>query len=234
MSRRVLHRWGRLEQVCLTVYCIPHAGAGAAAIEPLAQEARADEDLVGVRLSGRENRFSEGQPRDLESVVTEITEAVRDDATSGGNGNIPRVILGQCSGAIVAAHVAKRLGPLVSGLVVVSPPDKGSADTSVTTTSLLSLGGFDEDLLLSDEMRAMIEEIIEGDVKLTTQSSIPVDLDGIPVLEIRGRFDDTEQSEQPWKEVSTSTRQLEFVDSGHFVVRDAPGTILSLIRCFLK
>ena len=118
MIQHVLQIWGHRHANSVSIYCTPPAGAGAAAVQPLASLRFPHFDIVGVRLSGRESRFSEGVPTELGHVVNEISAAIEDDDEAAGS---RRLILGQSSGAIFSSHVANAL-PSISGLILVSPP----------------------------------------------------------------------------------------------------------------
>jgi len=103
-----------------TVLVVPHAGGGAAVANPLRTALPDDWLVCGVVFGGRESRFLDEPPAALADLVTDTVTAVTEAQRLGGDAPL---LLGQCSGALVAwlasIELARR-GTPAAGLVPVS------------------------------------------------------------------------------------------------------------------
>ncbi|GAB1818977.1 thioesterase II family protein [Herbidospora sp. RD11066] len=87
----------------VTLVCLPHAGAGAAAFRDWAADLPSGVDLCGIRLPGRESRLRERPHTRLSELVPVLADAL---ATVVDR---PYALLGYCSGALTAYELADHL-----------------------------------------------------------------------------------------------------------------------------
>ena len=131
------------------ILVVPHAGGGAAVANSLRQAAPAGWLVAGVMFGGRESRFLDDPPAGLDDLVTDTVRAAVEVADLAA---VPPLLVGQCSGALVAWLAAARLagrGDATAGLVVVSRsapswpgeiPD-ATADDAQFLRQVIDMGG---------------------------------------------------------------------------------------------
>ncbi|MFB6549734.1 thioesterase II family protein [Streptomyces sp. NPDC056405] len=97
------------------LYVIPQAGGGAASVTPLRRALEPRVATVAVRAPFRESRLAESLPGSLHALADDLTEAI-----SAHAGEESFLILGHCSGALLAYETAVRLAGRggMRGLVV--------------------------------------------------------------------------------------------------------------------
>jgi medium-chain acyl-[acyl-carrier-protein] hydrolase len=119
VTSRALHMPRPRPDAAVTAYAVAHAGAGAAVWNAVAAALPESVELRAVRLPGRENRITAPPHRSIRSAAEEIAAAV-----TGGCPDRPALLVGSCSGALVALAAAGLLPPgtAAAGLVVVRQP----------------------------------------------------------------------------------------------------------------
>ncbi|MCX5418119.1 thioesterase II family protein [Streptomyces sp. NBC_00078] len=154
-----------------TVLVVPHAGGGSGTAKPL-RAALPDDCLVaGVVFGGRESRFPDEPPTRLTDLV-EDTVTAAEEATAL-TGRTP-VLLGQCSGALVAwlasIELARRGRP-APGLVVVSRsapawpgelPDATGSDGDFLR-QVTDMGGVPEEVAAMPELLDLLLPSLRAD-----------------------------------------------------------------------
>ncbi|MEU2060336.1 thioesterase domain-containing protein [Streptomyces sp. NPDC013455] len=108
------------ENPARTVLVVPHAGGGSATANPLRAALPENWLVAGVAFGGRESRFLDEPPSRLADMVGDTVAAATEAAALTG---AAPVLLGQCSGALVAWLATIELagrGTTVPGLVLVS------------------------------------------------------------------------------------------------------------------
>src|SRR5262245_65647364 len=87
------------------LFCIPHAGSGAAQFHSWAATLPSSIELYGVRLPGRENRRAESPFRDVVDAASALREAIAPLLDR------PFAYFGHSMGALVAYALARRAAP---------------------------------------------------------------------------------------------------------------------------
>lgn len=100
---RAIVSWRPGNDPVVRLFCIAHAGGGAAPFRSWAAQLPEGIGIAAARLPGRESRFSEPAHEDLEPLVAELAAAVDAEVPP------PFAIFGDCFGAIVAFELAREL-----------------------------------------------------------------------------------------------------------------------------
>jgi medium-chain acyl-[acyl-carrier-protein] hydrolase len=162
------------------VICLPQAGAGSSSFLPLAKSLRSDASVWAACFPGRERRIFERPLATIGEMAASLLGPVRDVAA----GNV--VILGQCSGALVAYELAHML--TVEGriwtrswLVACSQSAPGEpigirrAPRAIpdVAAELRAIGGTPEKLLQSQEFIKLMTPAIEADLNAVERYRVP-------------------------------------------------------------
>jgi medium-chain acyl-[acyl-carrier-protein] hydrolase len=214
------------------VVCIPHAGSGPAALRPLVRALPPAAHVVGVRLPGRESRVHEPAVTSMEALLPPLLAALGDEAGP------PFVLLGDCSGALVAFELARAIRrtsvPGLRAVVAVAhpPPDTlGEGGTGLEIDPLertLSLGGPGLEVLDDRQMAAIATRTLRADYALIDGYAY---LDGppldVPIVAVCGRHDRSMAIETAagWSRHTTADFTLRMIDGEHFLVTTHPEAV---------
>ncbi|MFI5957628.1 thioesterase II family protein [Cryptosporangium sp. NPDC051539] len=203
----------------------PHAGAGCAAFAGCVEELPPGVGLWALNLPGRQARFSEPSITDLDLLVDAV---VRDLPAH------PYVLLGYCSGALLAFLVARAaadrglLQP--RALIVASYPAPHLARPAQDLHELPSadfweriqaLGGFPPVLARQPDFRAVFEPALRADYAAMAafryRSGPPL---SVPIVAVAGERDDSlpEAHLHGWAEQTSAGFRLELVDGDHWLL----------------
>lgn len=143
MSNIAVHTLVPRPQREMLFVAVPPVGYGAAFWNPVSERLDERAELRAVRLPGRETRYTEPALRRLDRAAAEVAAVVWGEA-----GNLPVVLVGACSGALVAFEAARlvRADSDAGCLVVLGQPHPAAA----ARTSLHTLPA-------PELMRALIE-----------------------------------------------------------------------------
>lgn len=241
------HRLTRAENPQARIYAFPHAGAGAAAIKPLASVAPPSLDVVGIRLPGRETRIMEEGPADLSDIVSALKTAfLQESATT----DVPFALMGQCSGAALAFEVAAALqedAPFLSGVIICSRPapsvlvEQLPSDwmsDSQFIEEIVKLGGVQEEIAAEPVLMELLTPIIRRDFSMTRgYRRQPEDGISLPLLAVRGTGDDLvpESALREWGQFTNHNFTMMSVSANHFPFSQAPGELMNGVnRWFSK
>src|SRR5688500_2256798 len=86
--------------------CLPQAGAGCGQFRPWQRHLGTDLSVVGVQLPGREARWADPEPSDVEEVVAGVTR----ELVAALPPNQPIVIYGHSFGGLLGYEITRRLG----------------------------------------------------------------------------------------------------------------------------
>jgi len=217
----------------LRVLLVPHAGAGASSALAFRQHSPETWAVAAARLPGRESRIREPVPG-LPGLAADVAATAR---TLPGSG--PLLVVGVCSGAVIALEALRDLQTtdpaLVGGFVAVS---QWAPDRTPDTTALPSSGPTDEGDL-REELRtygALPDSIADDDLLRTYLPVIAADMRAVrdhradpepslscPVLVVAGEHDPLcgEDRLAGWSLYSGSTRQVR-LPGGHMLLTEAP------------
>jgi medium-chain acyl-[acyl-carrier-protein] hydrolase len=162
-------RWAGADTDRLGIVCFPWAGAGAAPFRSWASLAPNGISLWAARLPGRESRIHE---RPIDNMP-ELLDLLVDDF--GSMSQRSYVLFGQCSGALIAFELARRLRrretvEVVALAVTGQPPPRTSVERPDLPIDLGSrlreLGLIDPAVLANPELFGLVRPAIEADAVL--------------------------------------------------------------------
>ncbi|MGI5239095.1 thioesterase II family protein [Dactylosporangium sp. CA-139066] len=152
------------------VYAIPQAGGGCATFARLADELAPDIAVWALNLPGRQARFGEPPRTDLGPLLDELAASLA--------GQQRPILLGYCSGALLAMMLARRLcarGTAPAALIAVSYPAPHRAmpprslhdlDGPEFWQEILSYGGVPAQLAEQPDFREIFEVALRADYEL--------------------------------------------------------------------
>jgi surfactin synthase thioesterase subunit len=162
-----------------TILVVAHAGGGAAVANPLRAAGPPGWLVAGVMFGGRESRFLDDSPASLADLVDDTVTAATE--VRHRTGSAP-VLVGQCSGALVAWLAAVELsarGPAPAGLVVVSRsapswpgqlPDVTTDDAELLR-QVVAMGGVPADVADLPELLELLLPPLRADFAALAQWS---------------------------------------------------------------
>lgn len=162
-----------------TLVTVPHAGGGGAVANALRAAAPDDWLVAGVTFGGRESRFLDEPPAALADLVGDTVAAAAEAQRQAGSAP---VLIGQCSGALVAWLAAASLaaaGSPPAGLVLVSRsapswpgdmPDT-AADDDEFLRQVVELGGVPADVAELPELLELLLPAMRADFAAIAQWS---------------------------------------------------------------
>jgi medium-chain acyl-[acyl-carrier-protein] hydrolase len=153
------------------VFCLAHAGAGAAPFRPWLPLFDERVRLSALRLPGRESRIAEPAMEQLDELVDALVDVVVPLADR------PFALFGHCFGAIVAFELVRRLRRLgapqpmhlfVTGDapgVELAPPFLHALESPELAARLTALGTFEERALADADVFEVLEPAIRADFR---------------------------------------------------------------------
>jgi len=234
------------EHPARTVLVVPHAGGGSAVANPLRAALPNDWLVVGVAFGGRESRFLDEHPVQLADLIGDTVAA--STAAEDLTGAAP-VLVGQCSGALVAWLASlelSRRGRPTPGLVVVSRsapawpgdlPDTTASDAEFLR-QVIRMGGVPDEVadlpelldLLLPSLRADFAAVAEwlperADPTIASPASALAiyapDDPGCPVASV-----------EAWRE-SVADLSLAQVKGNHLLLASNPGGVAAALTAWL-
>ncbi len=208
----------------MRLFCLPHAGSGAAAFYGWKRKLPGTIDVCPVLLPGREARMLEGAMVDAGLVAEHLMDATRQCL------DVPYAIFGHSMGSLLAylwavkIAEAKVRGPVclfVSGregahLPLWHPDLHGLSDAEFVAELQGRFGGAQGDLLENAELREVFLPILRADLTVVeTYRHGPEAMLQCPVVAIAGAEDANVRDEglEAWRELTT----------GEFVAKRLPG-----------
>ncbi|MER6421946.1 alpha/beta fold hydrolase [Streptomyces sp. NPDC001137] len=244
VSNRWLARPRRPADPRLRMICFPHVGAGGAAFNGWLDRLPDDVELCAVRLPGRENRMTEPLCHDWRTLLADIEQAVAPLL------DLPFVLVGHCSGSVLAYELARRLqaaeSPTPTMLVLSStegPALRRIDDplhllpTRELLTRVVEFGGTAQQILDDPDLMTMFERILRADyqvVELLEYSSGPP-LD-VPITVVGGRHDRfvSHAAMAAWATETTKEFSLHLLDAGHYILNDAGQLVADIVRGLME
>ncbi|MER5773361.1 thioesterase domain-containing protein [Streptomyces sp. NPDC002039] len=240
-ARNVVIKGADPRDAVLRVLILPHAGAGAAAGLAFAERAPADWLVATARLPGRESRLRESVPA-LPGLVADVVATLR-----ALPGTAPLIVVGVCSGAVIALEAVRAVqgagADLVAGLVVVSQwavtekpdPDRPSLrdtdDPARVLEILREFGGVPRSLAANPEMLGLVLPAVVADmVAVEDYTSGPEPLLACPLLTVFGDADDLcpDERTEDWSLFSENVRGA-WVPGGHMLLADSPDAVVDAL-----
>jgi len=224
----------------LRVICFPHVGAGGAAFNSWLGRLPADVDLCVTRMPGRENRLREPLIDDwrvlFELLEPELTPLL----------DRPFVVLGHCSGSVLAYEFTRRLragrspAPILLILSSAEAPALRRIDDPLHVMPeqdlirrVIEYGGMAPEVLGDPGLMDLFGRILRADYRvierLEYSAGPPLD---VPITVIGGRRDEfvSGQAMAAWSAETTREFSLHLLDAGHYILSDAGGLVGDIVR----
>jgi medium-chain acyl-[acyl-carrier-protein] hydrolase len=228
----------------LRLFCLPHAGAGAAGYRPWVSPLQPGIQVLAVQLPGRENRFHEKLFTSTVDMVPALVAGLRPYLDRA------YAIFGHSMGGLLAfefAREVRRLGLREPQHLFISshraphiaetaPPMHRLGDADFRT-ALRDLQGTPEEVLANEELMQLAEPILRADFQLCEtyryEPEPPLD---VP-LSIFGGTDDSHVRQadlEAWKEHTTRQMRLRMMPGHHLYLREQRDALLEAIRSDLR
>ena len=225
----------------LRLFCLPHAGSGAAAFYRWKRELR-EVAVCPVLLPGREMRIAEKAMDDSNAVVDALLQALREHL------DVSYAIFGHSMGALLAFELARRIEAegiaspvalILSGrnaacLPIAHRELHRLSDDALVEALRIRYGEMNDKVLDEAEMRSIFLPVLRADLKLveTYRSAFGAKL-RCPVLAIAGKEDGSVSDEglARWKELTEGEFGWRRVAGGHFYhVGEGREELLEILR----
>ncbi|PXX71231.1 medium-chain acyl-[acyl-carrier-protein] hydrolase [Nocardia tenerifensis] len=223
-----------------TLYCLPHAGAGASTYLPWRRHLLPEVDVVPLQPPGREMRLRDEPFQDLTRLLDDLLAAM------DGQWRPPFALFGHSLGALVAYELARRLqaagGPRPTHLIVSGrrAPQRPSrlpwirlADDEMLLEIVRMLGGTPDEVFADEQMRQSVLTLMRADLGVDQtyryRPDPPLD---VPITVLSGG-DDTHVSMaelEPWTECGSAGVDIELVPGGHFFVMSHRDIVIRRVR----
>ncbi|REE95066.1 thioesterase II family protein [Thermomonospora umbrina] len=227
----------------LRLFCLPHGGGGASAFAAWADALPPWLELWAVQYPGREDRFGDPFPADLDALVAALAEDVEPLT------DLPYGLFGHSMGATVAYELAHELiardRPAPEHLLVSAreaPHDeRGGRVHLLDDTDLMAeldrLGGTDPEVFEDEEVRALILRYVREDYRLIENYEPrhypPLEC---PITALLGDADPdlTPAEAERWRQVTTGSTELRVFPGGHFYLVPQRDAVLRALLAALE
>lgn len=221
------------------IYCLPHAGGGAALFRTWPKNLPADVEVCPIQLPGREVRFSEPRFTSVDRLVQTLAPIILPHLQK------PFAVFGYSMGGLIAFELIRELrrldapAPLrlliaarqAPQLVEARPPLHRLPNKEFFETLSHRYGGIPDEALNNQEIRDVFIPLLRADVEMveTYRCRVEEPLD-CPISVFGGRLDRIEHADlQAWQQ---QTRQPVFVqtfEGSHFFMQKEQARLLAVI-----
>jgi surfactin synthase thioesterase subunit len=217
------------------VYVVPQAGLGAGAATPLVRALAPGLRAHSVRLPGRESRIGEPLPESLQQLAETVAEEITTHAAGA-----PVVLLGHCSGALVAFEAASLLVGVLRGLIVSAQVAPDCFDpVPLHELSPVQLRAYvaEHDLAApavteSAELWELVEPTLRADLQMTETYRVDETVLDVPVVAVSNPADARFGLAQvlPWGRRTRAEFRAVELDGEHDYFTTAPGVLAAVVR----
>jgi surfactin synthase thioesterase subunit len=230
-------------QAPVRLYCLPHAGGGAAAYAAWPAALGADIEVSALILPGRERRMAEPPGIDPAAVAAALAD----------HADRPFAVFGHSLGARLGFEVVRELrraGRALPARLVVSgcpPPDEPRGTGRYEGASLLddeamldvlaAGGGIPAEVLAAPELLELLAPVFRSDFgwldSYVYQDEPPLP---VPVTALAGDRDDaaTPAVVDGWRRHTSAGFELRVLPGGHFFPHEQLSEVAGLIRAGLR
>ncbi|MEW2571443.1 thioesterase domain-containing protein [Streptomyces sp. NPDC047070] len=224
--------------------CFPYAGGGAGAFTGWANAFPDGIELTAVQLPGRQNRLLEDPAADVDTLVREVTLALRPLFDR------PFSFFGHSCGALLAHEVARSLrakgepGPahlFVSGesspAAALDRPRLSELSDGEFRSKVLSLGGFDEEVVEDEDALEVLLPPVMADFRLWERHrTAPGTRLDCPLTVLAGESDERAPLETlgQWQDQTTGKFEQRIYPGGHFYLFDGDGGANAELVAFIS
>jgi len=184
-ASRWLHCFRPVARPRRTLLCFPYAGAGAALFRDWHLGAGPEDEILAVRLPGRENRIAEPALTEVAAAVPFVLDALEQRLAAAGEGDRPLILFGHSLGAALAYATARALvghgrpprllavsGRRAPHLPLRRPPTSGM-DEAEFRRQLHALGGTPPEVLDCAELMELMLPLLRADFTMSDRFSEP-------------------------------------------------------------
>jgi surfactin synthase thioesterase subunit len=220
------------------VYALGQAGGGATTFAGLAERLAPHTCVWALNLPGRQARFHEPSRTDLEPLLDELAADL-----AGRDGP---VLLGYCSGALIAFLVARRMRrlglPPPAGMLIVSYPSPDRArpprglhelDSDRFWREILSYGGVPDKVAEQSDFREIFEPALRADYALLAgYEYAPEPALATPITVVHGRADPVLHADDvdAWRAHTTGDFRVIAVPGDHWLLDGDPAGLADAVR----
>ncbi|WP_431873289.1 thioesterase II family protein [Amycolatopsis sacchari] len=229
-------RLERRERARARLYVFPHAGGGPGAVTALAAALPETVEPWALNLPGRQARLDEPPRTDLGPLVTDLA---RDLATQ----DAPGTYFGYCGGALLAYLVARQCPPARLFVGSFAAPDVALVPRRLHLLPgarfwdvVLDQGGVPPELAVP-ELRPVFEDALRADFALYAgyhhRPAAPLD---VPITVLHGRRDTglSRGGLLGWRRHTTSVPEWCALDTGHWLVDEAPHEVAAHLEAGVR
>ncbi|MEU3229446.1 thioesterase II family protein [Nocardiopsis alba] len=232
-------RWNRPPSPRVRLFCLPHAGGGAASYRQWGRYLPPDVEVIAFRLPGRETSYREPALTSIEPIVSTIVQ----EATPLLD--LPHVWFGHSMGSLLAFEVCRALrdlGPSEPAALLVSGrnaphipphhPPVHKAARSDLLARLRSLGGTPKALLDDPSVLPLLLPPLRADFTVVEsyehRTGSPLEY---PITVYNGTEDreTTPGGLAAWRDHTKSDCVVRSFPGGHFFLHDRPGEVLAAL-----
>ncbi|MBP2228486.1 medium-chain acyl-[acyl-carrier-protein] hydrolase [Azospirillum agricola] len=241
-ANRWLHSFRPVAHPRRILLCFPYAGAGAALFRDWHRDAGPEDELLAVRLPGREHRFGEPCLTTVAEAVPPVLEALTERL--GGRLDRPLILFGHSLGAALAYATARAL--IGRGhpprLLAVSGRRAPQVTLRRTATQDLSeaefrdklhaLGGTPPEVLASAELMELMVPLLRADFGMSDRFFEPAPAPlPIPLVAFAGTGDAEVPVEAvaEWERLAGAGFALHRLPGDHFFLNAQRRTILDAL-----
>jgi surfactin synthase thioesterase subunit len=221
------------------LYCLPHAGGGAALFRTWPDDLPADVEVCPIQLPGREVRFRETRFTSIAELVETLALVILPHLQK------PYAVLGYSMGGLIGFELIRELrrldapAPLrlliaarqAPQLVATPPPLHGLPDQEFFEALHHRYGGIPYEALNNQEIRDVFIPLLRADIEMVeTYRCRPEEPLDCPISVFGGRLDSIAHPELlSWQQQTRQPLFVQMFEGSHFFLQTAQAPLLKVI-----